>query len=317
MLADPRSIELSENFYVQWLRLQELWSAQPDKKLFPEFYSAINDKRTLAQDMFGESLLRFQTILVEDRPVTELLDSKYTFINGKLAGLSDCDPNVLKTFESGQTVPAEELKDDRLWHRVQKFDPQRGGIITSPAVLTLTSFPHRTSSIRRGVWILDTVFNRHPPPPKMAVADIDEQKNVENLTLREKVELHRKNPACAVCHNRIDPPGFALESFDAIGRWRTKDGDETIDASGELAGLGKFRDPVEFQKLLLSQDRRFVQGLAEHLLGFAINRKLEYFDTPAIEQIVDRTIKDDRRLSRMIIEIVKSHPFQYTRNHHD
>lgn len=310
MLADPRSIELSENFYVQWLRLPELWSAQPDKKLFPDFYSAINNKRTLARDMFGEALLLFQTILIEDRPVTELLDSRYTFINGKLAEFYQEDA-ALKSFTSGKNVPEDDLNDDRIWSRVRRFNPQRGGIITSPAVLTLTSFPHRTSSIRRGVWILDTVFNRHPPAPKIAVAEIDEQQNTEELTLREKVELHRANAACAVCHDRIDPPGFALENFDAIGRWRVKDGDELVDASGNLAGVGRFRNPAEFKTALLSQKRRFVQGLAEHLLSFALGRKLEYFDTPTIEQIVERTIADECRISRMIVEIAKSEPFRF------
>ena len=311
MLADRRSIELAESFYVQWLRLPELWSAQPDKELFPGFYSDINDKRTLAQDMFGEALLLFQTILVEDRPVTDLLDSDYTFINGKLAQLYGRSHEQLQKFSDGTNVSVLDLEEDRVWSRVRKFDPQRGGIITSPAVLTLTSFPHRTSSIRRGVWILDTLFNRHPPAPKVAVADIDEQEDTEHLTQREKVELHRAQPACAACHDRIDPPGFALENFDAIGRWREKDGDELIDASGELPGVGNFANPEEFRSALMSKRRRFVQGLAEHLFSFAIGRKLEYFDTPAIEQIVERTIDDDYRISRMIVEITKSYPFRF------
>ena len=141
MLTDRRSIELAESFYIQWLRLPELWSAQPDKKLFPGFYSDINDKRTLAQDMFGEALLLFQTILVEDRPVTELLDSDYTFINGKLAQLYDRSHEQLQKFSDGTNVSVLDLEEDRVWSRVRTFDPQRGGIITSPAVLTLTSFP--------------------------------------------------------------------------------------------------------------------------------------------------------------------------------
>ena len=219
MLNDHRSIELAENFFVQWLRLQELWSAQPDKKLFPEFYTAINDKRTLAQDMFGEILLQFQTMLVEDRGVTELLDADYTFINGKLMDYYGRDASEFGKFADGSKLFADDQKSDRVWNRVRRFDTKRGGLLTSPAVLTLTSFPHRTSSIRRGVWILDTVFNRHPPAPKIAVADIDEQDDAASLTLREKVERHRENAACAVCHDRIDPPGFALENFDAIGRW--------------------------------------------------------------------------------------------------
>lgn len=317
MLADRRAIELAENFYVQWLRLPELWSAQPDKKLFPGFYSAINNKRTLARDMFGEALLLFQTVMVEDRPVTDLLDADYTFINGKVAQVYRRNSGSVRSYSDGRAVPSFDLKDDRTWHRVKRVDPQRGGIITSPAVLTLTSFPHRTSSIRRGVWILDTIFNRHPPAPKVAVADIDEQENTEELTLRQKVELHGAKRACAVCHDRIDPPGFALENFDAIGRWREQDGDEVIDASGQMPGLGSFKDAREFRQSLLTQKHRFVQGLAEHLMSFALGRKLEYFDTPTIERIVDQSMANEARLSRLIVEIVLSEPFRHTRATHE
>jgi hypothetical protein len=311
MLSDTRSIELSENFLVQWLRLPELWTAQPDKRRFPEFYSGPLGKRTLARDMFGEVLLQFQTILVEDRAVTELLDAEYTFINSKLMQFYGRDVSNLETFTDAGTLVGDDQKNDRIWNRVRKFDEKRGGLLTSPAVLTLTSFPHRTSSIRRGVWILDTVFNRHPPAPKVAVADIDEQQDAAELTLREKVERHRENAACAVCHDRIDPPGFALENFDAIGRWRDKDGDDVIDPSGELPGIGEFRTPEEFRSLLLSEKRRFVQGFAEHLLSYALGRKLEYFDVPVVEQIVDRTIEDDYRISRLILETAMSYPFRH------
>ncbi len=310
MLRDKRSIELSENFFVQWLRLPELWTAQPDERQFPVFYSGPLGKRTLAQDMFGEVLLQFQTILVENRPVTELLDADYQFINSKMMQYYGRDVTELKKFADGGELFADDQQSDRVWNRVKKFDSQRGGLVTSPAVLTLTSFPHRTSSIRRGVWILDTVFNRHPPAPKVAVADIDEQEGATELTLREKVERHRENAACAVCHNRIDPPGFALENFDAIGRWRDQDGDGVIDSSGALPGIGEFHTPEEFRALLMTQERRFVQGFAEHLLSYALGRKLEYFDVPAVDRIVDRTVKDDYRISRLILEIAKSYPFR-------
>ncbi|MEM9369278.1 MAG: DUF1592 domain-containing protein, partial [Planctomycetota bacterium] len=313
MLGDTRSVELSENFFVQWLRLPELWTAQPDSRQFPAFYSGPQGKRTLAQDMFAEVLLQFQTILVEDRPVTELLDAEYLFINGKMMQFYGRDVTDLERVGDGGALFADDQKNDRVWNRVNKFDRQRGGLLTSPAVLTLTSFPHRTSSIRRGVWILDTVFNRHPPAPKVAVADIDEQQDAADLTLREKVERHRENAACAVCHDRIDPPGFALENFDAIGRWRDKDGDDVIDASAALPGMGEFHTPEEFRALLMTQERRFVQGFAEHLLSYALGRKLEYYDVPVVDQIVDKTIEDDHRISRLILEIAKSYPFRNAR----
>jgi hypothetical protein len=183
-------------------------------------------------------------------------------------------------------------------------------VLTSAAVMTLTSFPHRTSPIRRGAWFLETVFNRPPPPPKIAVADIDEQENVDDLTLREKVELHRANVACAVCHDRIDPPGFAFETFDAIGRWRDHDGDEPIDPSGSLRGLGAFANSDEFKRQIVSEKERFTRGFVEHLLSYAVARELEYYDQSAVDQILRGAAADDYRLTRIIAEIAVSHPFR-------
>ncbi|MEM6366413.1 MAG: DUF1588 domain-containing protein, partial [Planctomycetota bacterium] len=316
MLKDPRSIELIEDFFVQWLRMQELWSAQPDQDQFPTFYSAANNKRTLAQDMFGEMLLRLQTLLIEDRPITDLIRSDDQFINGKLLSVFQCDADQLVT-RGGQPLSHSDLRDDRVWYRVQSFDPQRSGILTSPAMLTLTSYPHRTSSIRRGVWILDTLLNRHPPAPKVAVADIDEQADDEGLSLREKVERHRAESACAVCHDRIDPPGFALENFDAIGRWRDRDGDEVIDAAGELRGFGRFQDPAQFQTLVINQKSHFVRGFVEHLLSYALSRQLEFYDSPTVDRIMSKTRRTNHRLSSIIVQIVKSHPFRHARVSHD
>ena len=312
MLADPRSIELSESFFVQWLKLAELWTAQPDRRQFREYYSGPLGKRTLAQDMFGEVLLQFQTMLVEDQDVFQLLDAPYVYVNGKMIQYYGQEVDELVQFSDGSRLFLDDLKQDRIWYRVKPFDVQRGGVVTSPAVLTLTSFPHRTSSIRRGVWILDTVFNRHPPAPKVAVADIEDQDDLDALTLRAKVLRHREDAACAVCHDRIDPPGFALENFDAIGRWRSKDGEHPIDPSGELPGLGQFQDPSEFQDLLMADKRRFLRGFTEHMLSYALARKLEYFDVPTVESIVERLMAEDRRISRLIVEIVKSDAFRFT-----
>ncbi|MEQ8784832.1 MAG: DUF1592 domain-containing protein [Pirellulaceae bacterium] len=296
MLRDPRARELGESFFVEWLRLRELWSAQPDDRQFREFYEGPQGKRTLAPDMFCEALLLLETILVEDRSVLELIHADYTYLNNRLARLY------------GMETPSE---DDREWRRVTLVDDRRGGVLTMGATLTLTSFPHRTSPIRRGAWFLETIFNRPPPPPKIAVADIDEQKGLEaSLTLREKVERHRADAACAVCHNRLDPPGFALENFDAIGRWREADGEEKIDASGELAGGVAFSGPVEFKRRILEQEQRFLRGFVEHLLSYAVSRKLEYYDIAAVEEIVAAASSDDYRLSRIVIELVKSPTFR-------
>jgi len=300
MLQDDKARELSENFYVQWLRLRELWSVQPDQRQFRQFYDGPKGKRTLASDMFCEALLLFETILTENRSVLELVDADYTYVNDRIAKLYEIDADT---------------DSDQTWQRV-KLDPLnakervRGGVITSAAVLTLTSFPHRTSPIRRGSWFLETIYNRPPPPPGIAVADIDEQENVEHLTLRQKTELHRANPACAVCHDRIDPPGFAMENFDAIGRWRNSDGKEKIDPSGTIKGTGDFKDAGEFKNRLVEEKLRFLRGFTEHMLSFALSRKLEYFDVATVNHIVQATAEDDYRLNRIILEIVNSHPFQ-------
>lgn len=296
MLKDARSRELSENFFVEWLKLRELWSAQPDRRKFKTFYDGPQGKRTLAPDLFCEALLLFETILVEDRSVLELIEADYTFINQRLAKFYDAPPTI----------------DDQSWQRISLTNDQRGGVLTMGATLTLTSFPHRTSPIKRGAWFLETIFNRPPPPPKIAVAEIDEQNDPDKkLTLRQKTEMHRANAACAVCHNRIDPPGFALENFDAIGQWRERDGAERIDPSGELPGAGSFAGPTEFKQRLLEHKMRFVRGFTEHLLSYALCRKLEYYDTATVDQIVEATAKDNYRLSRVIVEIVQSPTFRH------
>jgi hypothetical protein len=243
--------------------------------------------------MFIESLLQFETVLVENRSILEWIDSDYTYLNAELAEIY------------GLEGPATG------WQRVRLTDARRGGLLTGAAMLTLTSYPHRTSLIRRGNWFLEAIMNRPPPPPKIAVAEIDEQVHAEELTLREKVELHRANSACAVCHDRIDPPGFALESYDAIGRWRTQDGEELIDSSGTLPGLGTFSDAPELKRLIWDQREHFVRGFTEHLLSYALSRRLEYFDVAAIERIVQAASEDDYALGSIIIEIVNSYPFQY------
>jgi len=300
MLDDPRVGELSENFFVEWLRLRELWSAQPDAKQFRAFYDGPKGKRTLARDLFCEPLLLFETILIENRSIMELIESDFIYVNAPVAEHYGIEAAV---------------NSDRDWQRIELGEHRReerirGGVLTTGAVMTLTSFPHRTSPIRRGAWFLETVFNRPPPPPKIAVADIDEQENVDDLTLREKVELHRANPACAVCHDRIDPPGFAFENFDAIGRWRDTDGEEPIDPSGSLQGLGSFSSSIEFKRLLSAQKTRFVRGFVEHLLSYALARELEFYDQRAIDNIVRAAADDDYRLRSVIVAIANSHPFR-------
>lgn len=294
MLRDERVRELSENFFVEWLHLRELWSAQPDRREFAAFYAGPKSKATLADDMFLEVLLLFERVLIEDRSVLEFIAADSALLNGELAVLYGL---------------SQEKHDD--WRLTNLNNQLRGGILTSAAMLTLTSFPHRTSSIRRGSWILETIFNRPPPPPKIAVADIDEQEDVEHLTLRQKVERHRANAACAVCHDRIDPPGFVLENYDAIGRWRTKDGDEQIDPAGQLPGLGEFANASEFKSRLIQDRRKFVQGFTEHLLSYAIGRELAYYDVEPVAHIIANAEADNFSLKRIITEVVMSYPFRH------
>jgi len=315
MLHDPRAVELSENFFVQWLHLQELWSAQPDRKKFREYYQGV--KRTLAQDMFCELLLLVQTVVVEDQSILELLDPESSYINGKLVKLYDLKLDEIELAGSDREITTNELKDDNQWYRIhwpeQGTQSARGGILTSAGTLTMTSFPHRTSSIRRGAWFLETVFNRPPPPPNVNVAEIDDREGFEKLSLREQVELHRANAACAVCHNRIDPPGFALENFDAIGRWRNEDNAEPIDPSGEITGIGTFTTPGEFRDLIIKDRKRFVRGFTEHLLSFALARELTYADTATVERIVESSANHDYRLSYFVHSVVLSDSFRYVR----
>jgi len=292
MLRDRRVSELSENFFVEWMRLRELWSVQPDAKIFKAYYDGPSGKRTLADDMFLEPMLLFEKILIENRSILELVHADYTFVNDELAKLYGMQP------------PKEG------WQKVSLDDMKRGGVLTSAAMLTLTSYPHRTSSIRRGNWFLETILNRPPPAPKVAVADIDEQENVEELTLREKVELHRENSACAVCHDRIDPPGFVLENYDAIGRWRDRDGDEEINPSGTLPGFGEFADSAEFKQLLLKDRERFARGFTEHLLSYALSRELHYYDVATVDEIMQSAADRRYAFGDLITEIVLSHPFR-------
>ena len=315
MLKDRGIRELSENFYVEWLKLRELWSAQPDRHKYSSFYAGPKGKATLADDMFGEALLLFETILIEDRPILELLNADYTWINAalarrlyKLGELQEMD--LVGVDRKIGPLTEEALKSNSAWYRVKLTNPDRGGVMTMGATLTLTSFPTRTSPIKRGVWLLETIFNRPPPLPQFAVADIDEQEFAEELTVREKTQIHRSKKACAICHDRIDPPGFALEGFDAIGRFRTSDGGRPIDDTGTVPGAGDFNSPGEFKQQLLKDHKRFVRGFVEKLLSYALNRELEYHDDAIIERIVEAACEDQFRLSRIIVEIVRSDAFR-------
>ncbi len=313
MLRDPKSRELSESFAVQWLRLNQLFGSRPDRKRFKEFYSGPMGKNTLAMPMLIETLLLFETIHIEDRSILEFVDAPYTWLNDRLAnhyGLEDIYRNQLAS------VDPNAGGSENSWVRVNLPDRRRGGVLTMGSTLTLTSLPLRTSPVYRGSWMLETIFNNPPPPPPAMVdelGDDDADLQAAGLTLRKKLESHRENTQCSVCHNRIDPPGFALENFDAVGRWRDRDGNFAVDATGMLSGQRVFDGPAEFKDAVLKEKDDFARGLIEHLLSYALNRQLQSYDVRTVSEISRAVSEDDYRLSRVIVEIVKSYPFRHAR----
>lgn len=320
MLRERRkSRELSESFAVQWLKLDQLYSARPDRTLFKDFYAGPQGKSTLHGAMLTEPLLLFETVLVEDRSVVDLCDADFTWINGQLADLYGYQEQLRQTQEAvgKQAASSDDKTANRNWYRVPLPDRTRGGVLTMAGPLMLTSLPFRTSPVKRGAWLLETVFNRPPAEPTVAFALEDNQSDDANdlskLSVRQRFEKHRSDPNCYSCHSRIDPPGFSLETFDAIGKLRTHDGAQPVDATGVWNDT-PFSGPAEFKSALRKREQDFVRGFVEHLLSYALGRSVEHFDMPAVTKIVDDAAADDYRLSRIIEGIALSYPFQQTRN---
>jgi mono/diheme cytochrome c family protein len=291
LLADPRSAAFVENFAGQWLQLRKLDAVARDKDLFPGFDAALRDA------MRRETEQVFAYVVRDNRSVLELLDSNYTFLNELLArhyGLA------------GVTGDA--------FRKVALGDRRRGGVLTQASVLTLTSNPKRTSPVKRGQWILQQLLGTPPPPPPPNVAKLDEsQKAAEASSLRERMELHRSKPECAACHQQMDPLGFALENYDAVGRYRTSDSAGfRIDPAGELIGGRKFANVEELKQILASTARqKFSRSLIENLLTYSLGRGVEARDYPLIEDIRRQLAADDYRVHDIIFGIVESRAFQY------
>lgn len=291
MLADAKSKALAENFAGQWLELRSLEMRTPDKQLFPLYDDGLKAAMRTETEMFFESIVR------EDRSIFDLLSADFTFANEKLAklyGLKDVSGNEFR--------------------RVSLAGTERGGILTQASILTVTSNPNRTSPVKRGKWIMENILGTPPPPPPPNVPDLAEAKAEEAKgTLRQRLEQHRANPGCASCHRSMDPLGFAMENFDAIGAWREKDGDAPVDSAGELPSGEKFRGPKELRELLLSSRKpQFAHCLAEKLLTYALGRGIEYPDQCAVRKITAALEKDQFRFSRLVVEIVSSDPFLKT-----
>ena len=300
MLLDGRLKRFCDSFPSQWLQLDRIISSVPDPKKYPDFYYAPPNYRT-TMDMMMEPLLLFETILVEDRPITDLIDSDYSYRSKRLSKWYD---SKVEGRLGGPVTMAFE--------RVSINDRKEGGVITSAAVMTMTSGPEETKPITRGAWISGVIFNDPPEPPPADVPTLenDDSELGKQMTLRERFASHRENPDCAGCHKKLDPLGFALENFDAVGRWRDQyhNGRE-VDSSGILFRKHKFNDVVEFKDAIMSEKDRFTKALVSHLLSFSLGRKLSAFDSPTVDLVAKKVKESDYSLRVMIHEIVQSDPF--------
>ncbi|MBV9612174.1 MAG: DUF1592 domain-containing protein, partial [Acidobacteriaceae bacterium] len=290
MLQDAKSDALVDNFAGQWLELRNLESVSPDPDEFPDF------DEQLRQAMYTETRLFVRHIIHENRSILDFIDGKYTFLNERLADFYG--------------IPGIKGENFRL---VPLDGTQRSGVLTQASVLTVTSYPTRTSPVLRGKWILENALNAPPPPPPPGVGSIDSKPGVVTGTMRQQMEKHRADPMCAGCHSRMDPLGFALENYNAIGQWRTHDGGLPIDSSGALPNGRSFSGPAELKQILASDSDKFAECLTEKLLTYALGRGLEPYDKPATRQIVAAVRASDYRFSTLIGEIVDSAEFQMGR----
>jgi hypothetical protein len=288
MLADPRSSNLVTNFASQWLHLRNLDSMTPDMRLYPDFDDNLRQAFRQETEMLVDSVIR------ENRSVLDLLSANYTFVNERLAkhyGIPNIYGSRFRRIEFGE-------------------DGARGGLLRQGSILLVTSYPTRTSPVIRGKWILDNVLGVPPPPPPASVPALEATKTRKNATVRERLSQHRANPTCAGCHKLMDPIGFALENYDAVGRWRTMDKGEPIDASGTLFDGTPFKGVADLEKAILAHPELFVTTLSEKLLTFATGRGVDYYDAPAIRKIVREAAANDYRFSSVILGIVNSTPFR-------
>lgn len=290
MLEDPKSRGLGENFGLQWLGLRNFGEVRPDPQLFPDYNA------DLAADMREEAVALVTAVFRDDAPLTDLVSAKYAIVNGRLASHYGID-----------------LPNDAPWQKIDLADGKRGGVITMASVLTLASYPRRTSPVLRGRWLLDELIGARVPPPPPNVPALEEsgESSATTLTMRQRLEVHRQNPECASCHDRMDPLGFGLENFDAIGRWRTADHDLPIDATGKLPSGESFDGPEQLKAVLLKRSDEFEKHFVRKLLGFALGRELNKFDMCVVDDCI-KALKENGGRSRVLIEkIALSYPFQH------
>ena len=291
MLADPKANAVVDNFAGQWLRLRNVADWKPDPEKYPQF------DQSLRQALQRETELFFASIIREDRSVAELLSAGYTFLNERLARHYGIE---------GVHGP--------YYRRVTLAGEERGGILTHGSILTVTSYPTRTSPVLRGKWILDNILGAPPPPPPADVPDLEDHAANSARDLRAALEKHRASAACASCHSRLDPLGFSLENYDATGRFRQAEDGVDIDSSGQLPGGAAFAGAGGLKRVLLEQQDAFIECFAEKLLTYALGRGLEHYDLPAVREIRRQAARGGYRFSSVALAIVNSVPFQMRRN---
>ncbi|MCH7563412.1 MAG: DUF1592 domain-containing protein [Gemmatimonadetes bacterium] len=290
MLADPRSEALATRFASQWLRLQDLEKIRPDPLLYPYYDLA------LARAMDRETELFFHSLVLEDRGLLELITADYTFVNERLArhyGIPGITGNAFQ--------------------RVTLVDENRRGLLGQGSILTLTSHADRTSAVLRGKWVMEVFLGSPPPPPPPDVPDLEATEGVVDgrlLSVRERMEQHRSRPQCQSCHRMMDPIGLALENFDVTGRWRIKDNGVPVDPVGELFDGTPITSPSDLRQALLRYPEAFISNFTANLMAYAVGRRVEYYDMPAVRTIAREAAVDGSRLSSLILGVVKSDAFQ-------
>ncbi len=292
LLKDRKARGLSESFAGQWLETRRLGTeVKPDRKLFPRYTDELESA------MREEPTLFLLEIFAENRSLLDLLDSDFTYADGALARLYGVPP------PSGFGQPKRVALPK---------GSHRGGVLTMASVLTVSSYPHRTSPVLRGKWVLETILGTPPPPPPPDVPDLPEdKKQAEGKTLRERFVAHRANATCAACHDRIDPLGFGLENYDAVGRWRDQDNGRPVDATGALPDGTRFDGPDELKKVLLDRKDEFARHLSAKILGYALGRGLVNEDYCVVDKAVERLKQNEYRSQVLLWEVINSVPFRY------
>lgn len=299
MLNDRKLKRFCDSFPTQWLQLDRIVSSAPNRQRFPDFYFS---KYNSSMHMMLEPLLVFETVLIEDRPITELIDSPFSYRSARLRKLY---------YGEDVNTKRNEVTQIR-FQRVPVTDRREGGVITTPAAMTMTSGTERTKPITRGAWLANVVFANPPQPPPADVPPLPEKETMdETLTLREQLAAHRERADCAGCHEKIDPLGFALENFGPTGKWRQGYANgRTVDVAGTLFRNHSFESVAEFKDAILAERDVFAAAFVSHVLSFAVAREIEPWDRPHIEAIVDRCREDDFRMRSVLREVVLSRPFR-------